>query len=344
MKRMYFSLSVFMILLISLSSSVTAVDANVVGLIYPIDDLNDNYRPTPYTDDWSYYVLPAGSQSYGTGGVIYEGSSLTSTSAYYTDVSANGFSSNGYSLSNGNSANVWTLQDDTYFVNSHDFYDDIEYPRAVRIKSIYSPSFELTQRDAISLHMDQSLTFLCDGTTWQEALFNYSEPCYLDIKVHNNKASGTIISPSCNPGVYSFGNPERMMTFPFIPLQDGLQNFWIGTNDTSLITITPHEFSYPKWLPTIEKNELYEGEIDQGNVQKSFNTTNIKTEPNNYLFSIRLFNLSLEVDAYYKIYTLFEMENINNIPGKNPVMFLLGDTFEYISGALGKNGYLLHSL
>lgn len=344
-KLLFIGSSIFMILIIALSSTVAVVEANVVGLIYPIDELKDSYTPEVHNDGWNYYVLPAGSDNYASSGVIYEGNSVPSSAAFYTDVSTNGFSSNGYSLTNGFQPNTLTLQDDTYFVNYHDFYDDINYPRAIRINSNYIPTFDMIRNNIISLHMEQSLTFLCDGITWLEASLNHSEPFYLDIAVHNRKASGTIVSSTCNPGTYSFGNPESEMTFPFIPIGDSLQSFWIDTNDTTLITLTPHEFTFPKWFPTIEKNELFEGIIDQGDTIVKTNTSQGITQPDDYIFSLRVFNLSLVKDTYYKIYTLFDMEEIKpGTPGKTPVMFVLGDTFEYISGSLNKNGYVLRSL
>ena len=146
--------SLIVVVFIALMSISTVAINAATAPIVPVGDMEDKYSPSTYYD-WDYYVLPPDT---AFSGVTYGGGSAPSSNTRYSIVQTNGFTYGNAGLSRGNSPSSNILTSDTRSA-SHEFFDDAEYPRAVRIASERNPEFVQTQKNVISLHDDYSSTY-----------------------------------------------------------------------------------------------------------------------------------------------------------------------------------------
>jgi hypothetical protein len=331
---------IVMVFVTLMGLSPVAIIADTAPIV-PIGDIDDKFTPSTY-DDWDYYILPPDT---AFSGVIYGGGSGTTSDTRYTDVQTNDFTHFGSSLTRGGSPSSNLLQSD-FRPTSHDFFNDTPYPRAVRTVSEKNPEYVQTQKTAISLHNDHSTTFFAEGWEGYGGYFNTTEPFFIDVEVSSKKVLGAIMFDSVFPEAgYTFGNPERKMTYPVIPRAPGLQQFMLVTNDSTLVTLTPHEWKFPTWFPSLDINTIFSEEFDQGEPWFKDETNDQLIQPDNEMFSLRMFNLSVEEDTYYRINTAFEMDEVRpGVPGTPPLTSLLGNSFEVISGALDQEGLLIKAI
>ncbi|MCK4847703.1 MAG: hypothetical protein KAT16_01620, partial [Candidatus Heimdallarchaeota archaeon] len=144
---------------------------------------------------------------------------------------------------------------------------------------------------------------------------------------------------------YPFGNPETRMTFPVIPNTPGLQEFMLFADDSTLITLTPHEWKFPTWLPSLEVNTIFTEEFDQGEPWSIDESNDQLIKPDNEMFSLRMFNFSVEEDKYYRINTAFVMDEVKpGVLSAPPLTSLLGNNFEVISGVLDQDGLMIRAV
>ncbi|MFX0208564.1 MAG: hypothetical protein ACFFDT_21460, partial [Candidatus Hodarchaeota archaeon] len=153
--------------------------------------------------------------------------------------------------------------------------------------------------------------------------------------------SGFIEFPDAHPFSYNIGTWEKM-TYPIFPRinnQSSLLNFTlILTSGSSVVSLTPHPWKFPTWMPTIEANSSFVGEFSQGSFWSVDTKTGDVYTPENDLFSIRMFNISLEQDNYYKIFTDFNMRD-----GYKPIAYLIGNHYDHISGTLIGGEYYIYA-
>ncbi|MHA1945278.1 MAG: hypothetical protein ACXAC6_08545 [Candidatus Hodarchaeales archaeon] len=320
--------------------STIAINASTAPIV-PIGEMEDKYTPST-NGDWDYYVLPPDTDF---SGVIYGGGSAPSSDTRYTDVLTNGFTYYNSELNRGDPPSNNLLRSDTRTA-PHPLFDNVLYPRAVRIAAERNPEFIQTQKSVISLHNDYSTTFFAEGGEFYTGFFNTSEPFFMDVEVSNNRVMGGLIFDSAFPETgYSFGDPETRMTYPVIPNAPGLQEFAILTNVSTLITLTPHEWKYPTWFPSLEQNTIFSEEFDQGDVWSKDEDNDQLVQPDNEMFSLRLFNFSVEEDHYYRINTAFVMDEVQpGVLSAPPMTSLLGTDFEVISGDLEDEGLVIKAL
>ncbi|MFX0086558.1 MAG: hypothetical protein ACFFAU_12880 [Candidatus Hodarchaeota archaeon] len=311
--------------------SPIAVKADQIPIV-PMGEMEDTFTPTAYAD-WNYYILPPGTEYRD---VIYQGQSGTSLDTRYTDVRTNDFTNYGRILNRGEFITSSSILRDDSRDSAHDFFNYTIYPRAVRIASDRNPKFVKRERSSLSLHMDYSATFFAQGETVYYGFINTSDPFFLDIDVSGTKVSGEISFSSTHPAMgYTFGVPEKKMTYPFIPINEGLQYFMLETNASTLITLTPHEWKLPNWYPKLELDTIFTEEFDQGDTWYIDKDTDQLVKPDNEMFSLRMFELALEKDQYYRINAVFDMDEVKpGVPGEPPVTFLIGEYYEIISGDL----------
>ncbi len=304
--------------------------------IVPVDNVEDTYIPASY-GDWDYYTLPPGTDY---NDVYYLGGSGGSGSAQYSDVQADNFNSLNRALTRGELIGSSSILSDDTRGSNHDFFDSILYPRVVRIDSSKDAEFLASQKSSISLHEDYASTFFAEGGTFYTGFVSTNDSFYLDVSFSNSKAMGGLIFGSTYPlGGYTVGVPESKMTFPFIPMNDGIQQFMLVTNDSTLVTLTPHEWKFPTWLPTLEVNTIFSEEFDQGDPWSKDDNTDQLVQPDNEMFSLRMFNLTLEKNLYYRINTVFEMDEVKpGVLSSQPLTYLLGEHFEVITGSLDQEG------
>jgi hypothetical protein len=311
--------------------SPIAIKADQIPIV-PIGEMEDTFTPTTYAD-WDYYVLPPETEYRD---VCYQGQSGTSSDTRYTDVRANDFTNYGRILTRGELITSSSILRDDTRTSSHDFFNSTTYPRAVRIASDRNPEFVKREISYLSLHMDYSATFFAQGNTHYYGYINTSEPFFLDISVSSSKVSGEITFGSTHPTMgYTFGDPEMEMTYPFVPTNEGLQEFMLETNASTLVTLTPHIWKFPSWLPTLELDTIFTQEFNQGDTWYKDKDTDLLVEPDNPMFSLRMFELSLEEEQYYRINAVFDMDEVKpGVPGDPPVSYLIGEYYEMLSGDL----------
>ncbi|MCK4847546.1 MAG: hypothetical protein KAT16_00815, partial [Candidatus Heimdallarchaeota archaeon] len=218
--------SLIVVVLITLMSfSSVAIMADTAPIV-PIGNLEDKYSPSTYNDA-DYYVLPPGTTF---SDVIYGGGSGTTTDTRYTRIHGDDyFFDSGYELEWLKKPTNNILTSDIRY-SAHRFFDDVLYPRVVRIDSSLKPEFVQTQRTMLSLHNDYSTTFFAEGKVNYEGYFNTTGPFFIDIEVSSSKVWGDISFDSVFPEVeHIFGDPETKMTFPVIPETPGLQKFEVET-------------------------------------------------------------------------------------------------------------------
>jgi len=331
---------IVMVFVTIMSISPVAIRADTVPIV-PIQELEDKFSPSTY-NDWDYYILPPDT---AFSGIIYGGGSGTSSDTRYTDVQTNDYTDFGTALTRGNAPTNTILRNDIRYSN-HDFVNNSDYPRAVRIKSEKNPEFVQTQKTVLSLHNDYSTTFFAEGMELYSGFYNTSGPFFLDIEVSSSKILGAILFDSAFPNAgYTFGDPETKMTYPVIPKAPGLQEFMFFTNDSTLITLTPHEWQFPNWFPSLEVNSIFSEDFNQGEPWFIDDSNDQLIQDDNHMFSLRLFNFSVEEDHFYRINTAFAMDEVR--PGTlstPPLTALLGDNFEIISGALDQDGLLIKAV
>ncbi len=308
--------------------------------IVSVDDVEDTYRPESYPasyGDWDYYTIPPGTNYYN---VYYLGGSGPSGTAQYTDVGSNNFNDYDRSLTRGELIGSSSLLSDDTRSSQHNFFDSVLYPRAVRIESSKDAEFLASQKASISLHEDYASTFFAEGGTLYTGYVQTNDSFFLDVSFSNSKAMGNLWFSSAYPqGGYTVGVPESRMTYPFIPIVGGIQQFTLSTNDSTLVTLTPHEWEFPSWIPDLEVNTIFSEEFDQGEPWTIDDSTDQLVEPTNEMFSLRMFNLTFEKDQYYRINTVFEMEEVKpGVLSSQPITNLLGEHFEVISGTLDQEG------
>ncbi|MFX1535317.1 MAG: hypothetical protein ACFFDI_13920, partial [Promethearchaeota archaeon] len=326
----------FLILLMT-----TAGKADITPIL-PLVEEEDSYSPASYTDDWDYYTLPPGTDHYGD--VRYWGESATSSSVRYTDTTSAGFSNIGIGLNRGSEPAANLVRNDSR-ASAHPFFDPEAYPRAVRIETTMDATFSKSELNPINLHNDYAITFFSDGMTEYWGYINTSDPFFLDIKVFRDDILGLVVFENAEPSTgYFFGDPEPEMTFPIFPRTDGLQRFRILTNDSTLVTLTPHIWIYPTYIPAVEENSIFSGVFEQGLPYQKDPTTEELVKQENFLFSIRMFNLSMEAGKYYRINTVFNMDEVKpGVDSNIPYMKLMGGGIIEVSGSLAGEGLIVFS-
>jgi hypothetical protein len=329
-RKVYFSIVCLFLTTLMIGCIISPVSAQMPFI--DVEEDKDTYIPNIY-DDYYYYVNPPGTDFTD---VIYRG---FSGEGEYTTVGMSGFGNPPWDLDRGDDVYYQFLRNTSRTSYNH-FFDDKPYPRAVRINSGIYPVFEQSQKEAINLHLDYSSTFLAEADNEYFGFINSSEPFLLDIYIHDENAYGTIDFPAAFPYLYNL-NYEKM-TYPIFPRGGtSLLNFTLTLNlysPSSLITLTPHPWEFPNWIPPIEGNTTFIGEFEQGAYDVVDKKTGEEISPENDLFSIRMFNLSLVQDEYYKIYTDYNLRE-----GPTPIAFLVGEHYEHLSGNLNGDGYYIYA-
>ncbi|MHA2297918.1 MAG: hypothetical protein ACXADA_17945 [Candidatus Hodarchaeales archaeon] len=308
--------------------------------IIPVEDIEDTYIPVTH-DTWDYYLLPPGT-SYEN--VEYWGTSTNQ--AYYTTAGTNGYgTSGGVSLTRGNTVPT-SMRRNTSRGGNHDFFESIPYPRAARIASDQNPELKQVMTSPLNLHMNYSSTFFAEESVVYWGYVESDNPFYLDVAFSATNVMGLLTVESAYPETgHLVGIPENKMTYPFFPKNEGVHMFmFVALNGTTLVTLTPHSWGYPTWLPTLDVNTVNTGDLAQGSPWYKNTTTDQLIKPDNEVFSIRMFNLSLVAGEYYRINALFDMEDIRpGVPSSEPVIFLVGDHYESISGDIDQDGMLIRA-
>jgi hypothetical protein len=299
-----------------------------------IEEDKDTWIPTGIYDGYYYYVNPPGTEFSNVEYWGYTGSGR------YTTAGTDTFSYSTPQLYRGGNADEGLLKN-TSRSSLHNLFDDEPYPTAVRINAGLSPVFEQSQKKAINLHMDYSTTFLAEEDVEYLGFINSSEPFLLDVYFHDQDAYGDLDFPSAFP--YSYSISYKKMTYPIFPREDNptsLLNFTLIINyfSSSLVTLTPHPWEFPDWIPTIGVNTTFIGEFEQGANDIVDKKTGEMVDPEYDFFSIRMFNISLVQDEYYKIYTDYNMRD-----GSSPTTFLVGDHYEYLSGDMNGDGFYIYA-
>ncbi|MFX0170510.1 MAG: hypothetical protein ACFE9L_01190 [Candidatus Hodarchaeota archaeon] len=305
-----------------------------------VEDERENYSPGTY-NDWDYYILPPGTD-YRLDTIEYWG---TDTDGYYTINDGNTFGiSQPRALTRGDEVTrAEFLQNDLRLNDSHPFFDSIPYPRAVRIDSAEKPVFTRVQKQALSLHMDYASTFIAEKDVLYWGFLNSSDPFFIDISLSGTAVEADFWVEASFPGYYLTGVPETKMTYPVFPLNENMsiRRFYLQPNVTTIVTLTPHPWEFPDWLPILEPNTVFTGEFEQGEPWVLDAETDRMIKPDNTMFSIRMFNLSLVKDEYYRIATVFDMEDVKpGVPSALPEVFLMGEHYKPILGAFKPDGYL----
>ncbi|MFX0150523.1 MAG: hypothetical protein ACFFAJ_07095 [Candidatus Hodarchaeota archaeon] len=305
-----------------------------------IEEEREDYNPVTYKD-WDYYILPPGTD-YGLDAIEYWG---TDTNGYYTTNNGNTFGvSPPQALTRGDEVTqLEFLQNDLRLNDSHPFFDSIPLPRTVRIDPEEKPVFTRVQKQALSLHMDYASTFIAEKDVLYWGFINSSDPFFIDISLSGKDVEADFWVEASFPGYYLTGVPETKMTYPVFPLNENMSihRFYLQPNVTTVVTLTPHPWKFPNWLPILEPNTVFTGEFEQGEPWYLDAETDRMIKPDNAMFSIRMFNLSLVKDEYYRIATVFDMEDVKpGVPSALPEVFLMGEHYKPILGAFKPDGYL----
>ncbi|MFX0124574.1 MAG: hypothetical protein ACFFAE_13160 [Candidatus Hodarchaeota archaeon] len=309
--------------------------------IIPVEEITDTFTPATY-GPWDYYVIPPDTDFTK---VEYWGTSTDLV--WYTGVATDNFAWNqiGTNLIRGNLIPFnW---EDELFQNTsrdsqHDFFDPIPYPRAVRIDNEKNPVFNQTLTKPLSLHINYSSTFFAKGWVEYWGYVESDNPFYLDVGFSAANVMGWLEFESAYPEEYIVGIPENKMTYPIFPVNDGIQKFTLMTNDSTLVTLTPHSWDYPTYIPQLNLSTLITGELSQGSPWLKNETTDQLIEPENDIFSIRMFELSLVKGKYYRISSFFDMEDVKpGVPSYEPIRFLVGENYRKISGSIDQDGLVI---
>jgi hypothetical protein len=337
-------ISLFLVVVFLIAFSPIVSKAEQIPVI-PIEEVEDFFTPDTY-NDWDYYVVPPGTEY---SDVIYRGGSVDNLDVDYTDLNLvwEDFDIEHPSsdIKRGDVLSTNPLLTDDLRDSNHPFFNDTFYPRAVRFPTHRETELVNRQTSSLSLHMDYSSTFFADGWVTYYGYVNTSVPFFLDVSVSNSKVWGLIGFESAHPATgYIFGDPEQKMTFPFIPIDEGVQTFMLFTNVSTLVTLTPHEWKFPSWMPSLDLDSVFTEEFDQGEKWSKDEDTDELVKPDNEMFSIRLFNLSLMEDHYYQINTIFDMEEVKpGVLSATPAIFLIGEHFEVISGSIASGEVQIHA-
>ncbi|MFX1251782.1 MAG: hypothetical protein ACFFCZ_09260 [Promethearchaeota archaeon] len=332
----FFVILFFLITVTPVSSIFSAVNQTPIILVA---EITDNYTPVS-GDGWDYYLLPPGTDF---DNVYYWGASTSE--AYYTNAGTNSFTtSSGVSLTRGDLVPANLLRN-TFRDGNHPFFEPIPYPRAVRILNDTKPTFNQTMIKPLSLHMNYSSTFFAQDAVIYWGYVESDDPFFLDVSFASSDVKGDLIFDSTYPILgYEVGVPENKMSYPFFPIQDGIQTFTLVTNDSTLVTLTPRIWEFPEYLPELNISTVFTGELNQGSPWIKNETTDQLIKPDNAFFSLRMFSLSLTKDRYYRINAIFDMEDVKpGVPSPIPTMFLTGENWDYISGAIDQNGWLIRA-
>ncbi|MFX0118823.1 MAG: hypothetical protein ACFFB2_03140 [Promethearchaeota archaeon] len=311
--------------------------------IIPIEVVKDIFTPATY-GSWDYYVIPPDTDYTD---VEYWGTSTNLV--WYTDASTDYFGWNQISTNLMRGSMVPFQWEDELFQNTsrdsqHDFFEPTPYPRAVRITNEVNPVFNQNSLKPLSLHMDYSSTFFAEGWVEYWGYVESDNPFYLDVGFSATNVMGWLEFESAYPEGYIIGVPENKMTYPIFPTIDGVQKFTLITNDSTLVTLAPHSWKYPTYIPKLNLSTLISGELNQGTPWLRNETTDQLMEPENEIFSIRMFDISLIKDEYYRITTFFDMEDVRpGVPSNEPVRYLVGEHYKWISGSIDQDGMVIYA-
>ncbi|MFW9855135.1 MAG: hypothetical protein ACFFFG_08735 [Candidatus Thorarchaeota archaeon] len=312
-----------------------------IPVIFPKPLEVDTFVPEDQYDDWLYYINHPG-EDYSDADIVYGGISGSQNAEYTSFSNYNEFNEFSLDLERGTFVSDSLLTDNLRY-GVHPLFEPEPYPRAVRIPSTFNPIFETSNApQAISLHMDYSYSFMAEGFTNYFGFLNTSEPFYLDIDIFDGNAEGTIVFPDAHPRQgYSIGYIEKQMTYAFIPKNDSITplNFTLWLDTGSLVTLTAHSWQFPSYLPSIDVNTTYSGEINQGTRETVSGNTVIF--PENEIFSIRIFNISLIENNLYEIFVNFRMLESSGFTSGQPFVFLVSEHADFLGGGLDQNGYQL---
>ncbi|MFX1517626.1 MAG: hypothetical protein ACFFC6_15080, partial [Promethearchaeota archaeon] len=280
-------ISISIIVLLSFTSIFSLLAAQI-PVIEITEDKSTLFPGTTY-GDYDYYVLPPGSNFFD---VKYLGT--TTSDAHYTKLpfSFDYFDDDSSTLTKDAMVPGSFLQN-TSRNSYHHFYSAEPYPTAVKIDTTRNPEFEFTRRQPISLHMDYSFTFLADKDIEYWGWINSSEPFFLDVNSRDN-TEGTLSFASALPDLLTLGAGKKRMTFPIFPIDGEIQNFTLSFDDNTLVTLTPHPWEFPDYIPSIEVNTSVSGDIIQGGFNEVDQKSGEMAYLENDIFSIRMFNISIE--------------------------------------------------
>ncbi|MFX1508543.1 MAG: hypothetical protein ACFFDC_20875 [Promethearchaeota archaeon] len=312
----------------------------------PVIELKEeatHFVPTGLNDDWLYYVNPPGID-FRESEILYKGVSGTQNGEYTYFSNYNQWSHSSVNLERNELVNDNLLTNTTRF-GYHPFISPEPYPRAVRIQSTFNPIFEYSHTVAISLHMGYSFSFMAESYTTYFGFLNTSDPFFLDIEIYDCDADGQIIFSDVFPlEGHSIGYIEKKMTYPFIPRNNTITplNFTLWLDQGSLVTLTAHSWEIPDYMPSIEVNRTYSGEIDQGKYQLIKDDEIIY--PDNEIFSIRMFNLDLEEDIYYELFFDYRSFERTSCTSSHPFVWLVAEYIDVLpNSGFNQNGYRFHA-
>lgn len=314
-----------------------------------IEEITDSLDPGTY-EPWDYYILPPGTSFED---IEYWGTSTDLVEYTFVDGGQNFFDFDDifpFDLIRGNmvpgNLEDELLENDLYYSN-HNFFPSISYPRAVRIASNKNPVFNKTELKPISLHMNYSTTFFAEDGVDYWGYVDSADPFYLDVTFSATNVRGTISFESAYPPTpgYFVGIPNNKMTYPIFPKNESLLEFTLSNlNGSSLVTLTPHLWTFPTWLPTLELNNLTTGKLNQGQPWYYNETTDQFTEPDSEFFSTRMFTLPLIKGKYYRFTAIFDMEDVKpGVTSSEPYRFLIGDHYDVISGFIDQDGMIIRA-
>ncbi|MFX0123566.1 MAG: hypothetical protein ACFFAE_07975 [Candidatus Hodarchaeota archaeon] len=318
----------------------------------PVIELKEDsayFVPTGLHDDWLYYVNPPGTDLRGSE-VLYKGISGTQNGEYtyfsdYYPIDYNQWSHSSVSLERNEDVHDDLLSNTTRY-GYHPLFNPEPYPRAVRIQSTFKPIFEYSHKKAINLHMDYSFSFMAEANTNYFGFLNTSDPFFLDIHIYDCDADGQILFSDVFPlEGHWIGNLEKKMTYPFIPRNNSVTplNFTLWLDQGSLVTLIPHSWEFPDYLPSIEVNRTYSGEIDQGKYQVIEDNEIIY--PDNEMFSIRMFNLKLVENNYYELFIDFKALERTSCTSSQPFIWLVAENIDILpNSGFNQNGYRFYAM
>ncbi|MFX0183012.1 MAG: hypothetical protein ACFE95_08030 [Candidatus Hodarchaeota archaeon] len=339
---------VFLIATILMFPLLTTADP--IPIIF-IEEDRETYSPVTY-GDWDYYILPPGTDYFPDyfsallAPIEYWG---TNAPGHYTTNTGGEFDYSTFSLTRGEELPWWDpdytpfVRNDSRSNDAHLFFDAIPLPRAVRIASTEKPAFTRVQKQPLSLHMDYASTFLAEEDVLYWGFLNSSEPFFIDVSLSGKAVEANLMIDETFPGYYLTGVPETKMTYPVFPLNasTSIRRFYLMPNVTTVVTLTPHPWEFPDWLPILEPNTVFTGELEQGETWYLDAETDRMIKPDNEMFSIRMFNLSLVEGEYYRIATVFDMEDVKpGVPSAVPEIFLMGEHYKPILGSFKLDGYM----
>lgn len=307
--------------------------------IISTEEVNDSFIPKTYRE-WDYYLLPPGTRYEN---VYYWGTTTTGSQSFYTTASSTSFGYTGSALTHGNQISG-NFRQNTTRSSAHPFFPDEPYPRAVRIDNDSLPIFNQTMMKPLSLHMNYSSTIFASDTDVYWGYIESDEPFFIDVSISASNVEGVLIFDSALPEGYIIGIPENKMTYPVFPTELGLQTFMLAVNDSTLLTLTPHPWEFPSYIPTLNISTVTTGELNQGSPWYYNETTNQYIDPDNVFFSIRMFQVEVQKGKAYRINALFDMEYIKpGVLSEEPVRFLYGEHYEYVSGDIDQDGMVINA-